>query len=62
MGRSSNSKETDSPLVMLMIPNPSLRIVDNPMQEQKVLMDEAFEKWRGDLEQIDDVCIIGVKA
>ena len=49
-------------MVMLMIPNPSLRIVDNPMQEQKVLMDEAFEKWRGDLEQIDDVCIIGVKA
>ncbi|MBL4752858.1 MAG: tetratricopeptide repeat protein [Flavobacteriales bacterium] len=39
-----------------------LRMVDKPMPEQKVLMDEAFEKWRGDLEQIDDVCIIGVKG
>ena len=25
------------------------------------IIDEGFEKWKGDLEQIDDVCVIGVK-
>lgn len=31
------------------------------MSEQKIHLDQAFETWRGDLEQIDDVCVIGVK-
>jgi transcriptional regulator with GAF, ATPase, and Fis domain len=31
-----------------------------PMDEQKVILDRMFEAWRGDLEQIDDVCVIGV--
>ncbi|MBL4652679.1 MAG: SpoIIE family protein phosphatase [Flavobacteriales bacterium] len=31
------------------------------MEEQKKLISEVFENWRGDLEQVDDVCIIGVK-
>ena len=31
-----------------------------PMQEQKELLDRLFENWRGELEQIDDVCVIGV--
>ena len=31
------------------------------MEEQKTALDKAYENWRGDLEQIDDVCIIGVK-
>jgi hypothetical protein len=31
------------------------------MEEQQALIDEAFETWRGNLEQIDDVCIIGVR-
>jgi len=38
-----------------------LSVIDKPMDKQKVLIDEAFEKWRGKLEQIDDVCVIGVK-
>ncbi|MFT7614048.1 MAG: serine phosphatase RsbU (regulator of sigma subunit) [Parvicellaceae bacterium] len=37
-----------------------LSIQDQPMSLQKTSLDESFEKWRGDLEQIDDVCIIGV--
>ncbi|MDX2174518.1 MAG: GAF domain-containing protein [Bacteroidota bacterium] len=32
-----------------------------PMQEQKLILDTAFESWKGALEQVDDVCIIGVK-
>lgn len=32
-----------------------------PMQEQKDLLEETFKNWIGDLEQIDDVCLIGVR-
>ncbi|MCG8574087.1 MAG: hypothetical protein MI810_04325, partial [Flavobacteriales bacterium] len=28
---------------------------------QKEHINRAFEDWKGDLEQIDDVCVIGVK-
>jgi serine phosphatase RsbU (regulator of sigma subunit) len=38
-----------------------LSIQDQPMLSQRQLIDEAFEKWRGDLEQVDDVCVIGVR-
>mgnify|MGYP006153104727 CR=1 FL=1 len=31
------------------------------MDEQKAELEREFEKWRGNLEQIDDVCVIGVK-
>lgn len=31
------------------------------MDEQKNRLNMEFEKWRGNLEQIDDVCVIGVK-
>lgn len=29
-------------------------------EEQQVYLDREFEKWRGNLEQLDDVCVIGV--
>jgi serine phosphatase RsbU (regulator of sigma subunit) len=38
-----------------------LSIQDKTMEEQKIIIDESFETWRGSLEQIDDVCIIGVR-
>ena len=31
------------------------------MVEQGILLDKEFEQWKGDLEQIDDVVIIGLK-
>jgi serine phosphatase RsbU (regulator of sigma subunit) len=31
------------------------------MEFQKNGLDERFERWRGELEQVDDVCIIGIK-
>jgi serine phosphatase RsbU (regulator of sigma subunit) len=37
-------------------------IKSETMANQKNLIDEAFETWRGKLEQIDDVCIIGVRV
>ena len=38
-----------------------LSIQDKSMEGQKTIIDGAFETWRGTLEQIDDVCVIGVK-
>ena len=32
-----------------------------PMQEQKALLDYTFNSWAGNLEQVDDVTIIGVR-
>lgn len=38
-----------------------VEIADKPMLEQKKVLNETFVSWKGDLEQIDDVCIVGVK-
>ena len=38
-----------------------LSIQNESMEKQKQLIDEAFDKWKGDLEQLDDVCVIGVR-
>jgi serine phosphatase RsbU (regulator of sigma subunit) len=32
-----------------------------PMEEQCIKINDSFESWRGQLEQVDDVCIIGVR-
>lgn len=34
---------------------------NNTMETQKQKIEEAFGKWKGNLEQVDDVCIIGVR-
>ncbi len=39
-----------------------LSIHDKPMKEQKKILKETFLKWKGKLEQVDDVLIIGVKV
>jgi serine phosphatase RsbU (regulator of sigma subunit)/Tfp pilus assembly protein PilF len=38
-----------------------LSIQDKPMEKQKEFIDLAYENWRGNLDQIDDVCVIGVR-
>lgn len=38
-----------------------LSLKQQPMERQKGVIDQAFEQWRGKLEQIDDVCVIGVR-
>jgi serine phosphatase RsbU (regulator of sigma subunit)/Tfp pilus assembly protein PilF len=37
-----------------------LDLSEKSMHVQKEVLSEAFEKWKGRLEQVDDVCIIGV--
>jgi len=34
---------------------------NKPIMEQRKLLSDEFENWRGNLEQVDDVCVIGIK-
>ena len=38
-----------------------ISIAKEPIKEQQRLLDEKFEEWRSDHEQVDDICVIGVK-
>src|SRR5690606_25322153 len=38
-----------------------LSMQNENMTRQKELLDDAFEQWKGELEQLDDVCVIGVR-
>jgi serine phosphatase RsbU (regulator of sigma subunit) len=38
-----------------------ISIQEKPIDEQGVLLEESFEGWKGNLEQLDDVCVIGVR-
>ena len=38
-----------------------LSISNLPMTEQHQKITETFSNWKGDVEQVDDVCVIGVK-
>lgn len=39
-----------------------LSVQAEPMEKQRLLLEETFEKWKGNIEQIDDVCVIGVRV
>ncbi|OFY90169.1 MAG: hypothetical protein A3K10_15125 [Bacteroidetes bacterium RIFCSPLOWO2_12_FULL_31_6] len=38
-----------------------LNIYQTPMNEQKQLLSKEFEMWKGNLQQVDDICIIGLR-
>ena len=38
-----------------------LNIAGQPMKEQKNILDKTFEEWKGELDQIDDVCMVGLQ-
>ena len=37
-----------------------VEINNEPMSTQRRIFEETFEKWKGDQEQVDDVCVIGI--
>jgi serine phosphatase RsbU (regulator of sigma subunit) len=38
-----------------------LKYKETPLAHQKTVIDKVFENWKGSLEQVDDVCVIGIK-
>jgi serine phosphatase RsbU (regulator of sigma subunit) len=41
--------------------NTLISISKQPLKNQKKTLDSSFEQWKGDLEQVDDVCVIGIR-
>lgn len=41
--------------------NKLVSISHQPLKDQQQDLDSSFEKWKGALEQVDDVCIIGIR-
>jgi len=39
-----------------------LTIYDKPMEEQSRILEDTLLKWRGEIEQVDDIIIIGVRV
>ena len=38
-----------------------LSVQAESLDRQRQILEEAFEAWRGNREQIDDVCVVGVR-
>ena len=55
-GGPKNKKFKYKPFKKLLIEN-----AHKPMLEQKEILNTAFENWKGNIEQIDDVVVLGVK-
>ena len=39
-----------------------LSVQPESMEKQKQIIEKTFEVWRGDMEQIDDICVVGVRV
>lgn len=55
-GGPKGKKYKYKPMYELMLKNSDL-----PVLRQEELLYEEFEKWKGGLEQVDDVCILGIR-
>ncbi len=38
-----------------------LQIQEKPMEDQKKILDDRLARWRGKIEQIDDILVVGIK-
>lgn len=38
-----------------------LSFAGESMDEQKKVLDKTFDDWKGEMEQIDDVCVLGLR-
>jgi serine phosphatase RsbU (regulator of sigma subunit) len=56
-GGSEGKKFKSKPFKNLLI-----SICTLPMSEQKTIINSTFDDWKGELEQIDDVCVIGIRV
>ncbi len=37
-------------------------MANEPMEIQKQKLNAVFDNWKGNLEQVDDVCLIGIRV
>ena len=44
------------------IQNLLLEMANEPMEIQKQKLNDVFDNWKGNLEQVDDVCLIGIRV
>ncbi|MBN4071140.1 SpoIIE family protein phosphatase [Crocinitomix catalasitica] len=56
-GGEKGKKSKARPLRELLV-----KLQDASLSERKEMIDKTFEEWLGELEQIDDVCVIGVRV
>ncbi|MCB9222771.1 MAG: SpoIIE family protein phosphatase [Crocinitomicaceae bacterium] len=38
-----------------------IKLAETDIHQQKDLLERSFNEWKGDFEQLDDVCVIGIK-
>ena len=41
------------------------QLIDNshlPVQEQEILLESVFNNWKGEIEQVDDILVIGIRV
>lgn len=55
-GGDNNKKLKTKELKKLLV-----RINQFDMNDQKKMLEDSFVKWRGDREQLDDICLLGIK-
>ena len=55
-GGATGKKFKYNKLKELLLKNAALQLT-----QQQTLLDEAFEEWKGQMEQVDDVCLMGVR-
>jgi serine phosphatase RsbU (regulator of sigma subunit) len=55
-GEASNKKFKSAQMRKLL-----LSVHDKNMEEQKEIIENTFNKWKGNFEQVDDVCILGLR-
>jgi serine phosphatase RsbU (regulator of sigma subunit) len=53
--------EIGKKLMRKSLENTLCKLWNLPAEEQKKQLDEKFIKWKGNLEQVDDVCVIGIR-
>lgn len=55
-GEASNKKFKSAQMRKML-----LSIQDKNMEDQKIFIEQTFNQWKGSFEQVDDVCLIGLR-
>jgi serine phosphatase RsbU (regulator of sigma subunit)/Flp pilus assembly protein TadD len=59
---SENNKPTGKKYKAARLKTLLLSIHHLPMKEQQIKIENSLEEWKGNLEQVDDICMIGVRV